>query len=322
MKVSSRLLAGALAIGAAAVPATAAAHAGHHHDQKVTIRFAAVAGQTPVSCAAPITGLGTTNATANLQDLRFYISNVRLVTKAGKAVPVALAKNPFNVTKGGNRTTLIDLENGTGSCAAEGDKRTNPVIKGTVPEGDYVGARMYMGVPFPLNHTDIVGAPAPLNLAGLSWAWQLGRKFAKIELADPAGPGGGMMMSAGASQSQMAGAWSSPVFFVHIGSVGCIGNPAAGTRPDCTVSNRMAIRFNRFDPATQKIAIDLKALTAGNDITVNRSGAPGCMSEGTDPECDGVMRVAMGLNWRADGTGTGQPVNHGAAQTLFRVQSR
>jgi uncharacterized repeat protein (TIGR04052 family) len=218
---------------------------------------------------------------------------------------VALAKNAFNVTEGANRTTLIDLENGAGSCASAGDRRTNAVVRGTVPEGDYVGARMYMGVPYALNHTDIVGAPAPLSLAGMAWSWQSGRKFAKIELVDPA-----------------ASAWSAPSFFVHLGSTGCTGNPATGATTDCTDSNRMALRFAKFDPAKQRIAIDLKALTAGNDITVNRAGAPGCMSGGTDPECDGVMRVAMGLDWKADGTGTGQPVNHGAAQTLFRVRPR
>jgi uncharacterized repeat protein (TIGR04052 family) len=301
-----KLLTAALAVGAA-VPVTATAHDGHHHDRDVAIRFAAVAGTTPVGCAAPIAGLGTTGATAALQDLRFYISNVRLVTARGRAVPVTLAKSAFNVTKGGNRTTLIDLENGAGACASEGDRRTNAVIRGTVPEGDYVGARMYMGVPYPLNHTDIVGAPRPLDLAGMAWSWQSGRKFAKIELTDPAGA---------------AGTWAAKSFFVHLGSTGCTGNPATGATTDCTDSNRMAMRFARFDPDTQTIAIDVKALAAGNDITVNRAGAPGCMSGGTDPECDGVMRVAMGLDWKADGTGTGQPVDHGAAQTLFRVIAR
>lgn len=315
MRLSTRLLTAAFAIGAAAVPAAAGAHPGHHHDEDVAIRFAAVAGTAPVSCAQPIAGLGTTSATARLRDLRFYISNVRLITARGRAVPVTPARNAFNATKGANRTTLIDLENGAGACAGEGDRRTNAVVRGTVPEGDYVGARMYMGVPFPLNHSDIVGAPAPLSLAGMAWSWQSGRKFAKIELVDPAGPGGG-------AHHQVANAWSTPGFFVHLGSTGCTGNPATGATTDCTGSNRMAIRFNRFDPAKQKIAIDLKALAAGNDITVNRAGAPGCMSGGTDPECDGVMRVAMGLDWKADGTGTGQPVNHGAHQTLFRVIPR
>ena len=70
--------------------------------------------------------------------------------------------------------TLIDLENGTGACATDGDKATNTVIRGTVPDGDYVGIRMYLGVPFALNHTDIVGAPRPLDLAAMSWSWQYG----------------------------------------------------------------------------------------------------------------------------------------------------
>jgi uncharacterized repeat protein (TIGR04052 family) len=296
--------AGALAAAAALASGTASAHAGHHDTMRVAIPFTAVAGSTPVGCSAPITGLGTTGATARLQDLRFYISNVRLVKASGRSVPVTLAKSPFNHTQGANGVTLIDLENGKGACASEGDRRENRLIRGTVPEGKYIGVRMYVSVPEALSHTDITAAPAPLDLAGMAWSWQFGRKFTKIELADPDGAGG---------------TWKDKVFFVHIGSTGCTGNPARGARVRCTDPNRMLIRFPSFDVTKERIAIDLETLTDGNDITVNRAAAPGCMSEATDPECDGVMRAAMGLSWRPDGSGTGRPAG---AQTLFRAIPR
>ena len=287
---------------------TALAHGGeHHHEMDVAVQFQAVAGAKAVNCSTPIANLGTTGVTARLQDLRFYVSSVRLVRKNGTTVPLTLGANDaFNYTKGPSRVTLLDFENGKGACATEGDKATNTAIEGTVPEGDYVGVRMYVGVPFALNHTDIVGAPRPLDLAAMSWAWQYGRKFVKIEVSDPAGA---------------TGTWKDETFFVHLGSTGCYGNPGAD-EIGCSVSNRVALRFARFNPETQKIALDVRALLAGNDVTVNRADAPGCMSEGADPECAGVMRTGFALDWKADGSGTGQPLNHGLSQTVFRVRPR
>ena len=75
----------------------------------------------------------------------------------------------------------------------------------------------------------------------------------------------------------------------------------------------------KFNPARQKVAVDLKDLFAGNDITVNSADAPGCMSEQTDPECRGVFR-ALGIDWRADGSGTG--TSPSGRQTLFRLIPR
>lgn len=300
---TGRALAAALAITAAVGATAATAHEGHHETQSVTLRFAAVNGTQPVSCGVPITGLGTTSTTAQLQDLRFYVSNVRLVRKNGTTVPLTLGKNnAFNLTSKAGRVTLIDLENGTGAC--DGDAAMNKVVKGTVPHGDYVGARFYVGVPWQENHTDTVGAPAPLDITAMTWSWQSGRKFSKIEVTQPS-----------------PGAWKAPSFFVHIGSTGCTGNPATGQTAACTDSNRQAVRFAKMNPATQTILVDLRNLFAGNDITVNRAGAPGCMSGPTDPEC-GPVFAALGIDWQPNGTGTGQPIDNGATQTLFRLKGK
>ena len=295
-----------LACAGLAAAASAQAHEGHKHTMNVAIKFTAVNGSAPVTCASPLTGLGTTSTTGALQDLRFYISNVKLLRANGSSVGLKLgANNAFNLTQGGNRTTLIDLENGTGSCT-EGDAATNAVIKGTVPMGEYTGATMYVGVPFPMNHTDTAGAPRPLDLTAMAWSWQAGRKFMKIEVVDPAGA---------------AGSWKAKAFFVHLGSTGCSGNPATGGTASCSVSNRATVRLAKFDPARQQVAVDLSRLFAGNDVTVNKAGAPGCMSGGTDPECQAVF-AALGLDWKPDGTGTGQSIDRGAAQTVFRVVPR
>ena len=289
------------ALLAAAATAVAATSASAAPTKPVTLSFAAVNGQAPVACGAPITGLGTTQATASLQDLRFYVSDVKLLRAKGKPVPVRLAKdNASRVTRGGAGVTLIDLEDGTAGCAEEGSGATNAEVRGRVPAGRYTGARFTVGVPFALNHTNLVGAPAPLDSTAMGWSWQFGRKFAKIELADP------------------SGTWPGRSFLIHLGATGCEGNPASGEAVSCERGNRAAISLKGFDPAKETIALDLAALTAGNDITVNQADAPGCMSGPTDPECGGVMK-SFGLAWKSDGSGPGIPIG---GQTAFRAITR
>ena len=70
-----------------------------------------------------------------------------------------------------------------------------------------------MPLPFALNHSDYATATKPLDVAAMAWSWQSGRKFAKIEVTDPAGA---------------TGTWTAKTFNVHLGSTGCTGNPANG----------------------------------------------------------------------------------------------
>jgi uncharacterized repeat protein (TIGR04052 family) len=114
----------------------------------------------------------------------------------------------------------------------------------------------------------------------MAWSWQVGRKFTKIELTDPAGP---------------TGTWTANTFYVHLGAAGCKGNPATGETVSCAASNRPAVKLKRFDPASQQVAVDVRAMLAGNDVTANKGGAPGCMSGPDDPECAGVFG-AFGLS--------------------------
>jgi uncharacterized repeat protein (TIGR04052 family) len=316
----------ALGLGALLAPAADAAKQ-PAKSQPVAIGFAAVAGSTPVACGTPITGLGTTARAAQLTDLRFFVSDVRLLRKDGRAVTLRLrADSPWRVTRGKAAVTLIDLENGRGGCAEAGTKGTNAFVRGTVPAGDYIGARWSVGVPFALNHTDATTAPAPLNSAAMAWSWQVGRKFTKIELSDPG--------------TDAAAAWAARTFFVHLGSTGCEGNPATGETVSCAASNRAAITLRRFDPARQRVAVDLKAMLAGVDATQNGGGAPGCMGGPTDPECGPIFNafglraptgggMDMGDGGMGDGgmeMGGGMPMSASASaaakQTVFRAIER
>ncbi len=300
--MSHRVLAGA-AVAASLVAAAPAVAATTPKTMPVEVRFSAVAGGAPVTCATPTAGLGTTSAPARLEDLRFFVSNVRMVRADGTSALVRLTGSTrYNVTSKAGRTTLIDLENGTGSCAKSGDMLVNAAVRGTVPRGAYGGLRFYVGVPFGMNHTDVIGAPAPLASMAMAWSWQAGRKFTKIEVGDPGGA---------------AGTWSAKSFMVHIGSTGCTGNPATGAIANCAASNRAGVTLARFNPARQKVAVDLGALLAGVDVTRNTpKTAPGCMSLPTDPECPPVFD-AVGLD-----QATGATTHQGAHQRVFRAIAR
>lgn len=275
----------------------------------VALEFVAVAGHTPVQCNTLVAGLGTGAANAHIKDLRFYISNVALLQADGTETPLTLAANDdWNLSVGSDRVTLIDLEDASGACNG-GTPATNALVRGTVPAGNYVGLKLTMGVPFALNHTlysDVATAKPPLDIGAMAWSWQSGRKFSKIELTDPEGANG---------------QWSAKTFAVHLGSTGCVGNPATGETVQCQAPNRTQVHFAAFNPEQQKIALDVQALVAGNDVSKNLGGAAGCMSGGTDPECAGVFR-ALALDWKTDGTGTGLPIAGGAAQTVFRPIAR
>lgn len=313
MKHSFSLIAAALA-GAGLLSACGG---GDDGPQNIEIAFAAMAGDTPIGCGSAVTGLGSTGATGHVKDFRFYISQVQMIRADGVEVPLTLPANDnWNYTAGADSVTLVDLENATGDCpTATGTTGTNAVVKGTVPAGTYTGVKMTMGVPFSMNHTDWANpttTKAPLDIQAMAWNWQGGRKFAKMEVTDP-------LASAAAGTE---GKWASPTFNFHLGSTGCIGNPATGTQvSSCTAPNRMEFKLTSFNPFTQKVAVDIKPLLDGTNVTINQAAATGCMSGGTDPECLNVFK-ALAIDWKADGTGTGLPISGGAAQTLFRVMAK
>lgn len=274
--------------------------------QSVSIDFDIVAGTTPVRCGTLVNSLGTTSVSAQPKDLRYYVSGIQLLKADGSAVPLTLGANDdWNLTSGSHTLSLIDLENASGACpASTGTPATHSRITGTVPTGTYTGIAFEMGVPAALNHTDTVTAPKPLDIPGMAWSWQSGRKMAKVEVTDPDGT---------------TGTWASKTFNFHLGSTGCTGNPVNGEIVSCVAPNRVAVKLASFNPSTQKIAFDLSALVAGENVTVNGGGATGCMSGGTDPECDTVF-AALDLSFGTSATGL--PLSGGVNQTVFKALAK
>ncbi|HTD38472.1 MAG TPA: MbnP family copper-binding protein [Candidatus Limnocylindrales bacterium] len=248
--------------------------------QHVTLRFAATAGEVPLACASPLAGVGARNSTIVAEDVRFYVSDVRLVGEDGRETPVALDDDRAWQSNG---VALL-------SWCADGRADVHDTIAGNVPPGNYRGLRFTVGIPDRLNHADATIADAPLNVTGMFWSWQDGYKFLRVDLRTLAVNGA------------RATSW-----LVHLGSTACTGDGAA-TR--CARANRPSIALGGFDWRKNVIVADLKRLLASTDVGSHARQAPmGCMMAARD-ECGGVA-AALGL--RADGSAV-------AAQTVFRVR--
>lgn len=253
----------------------------------VEIPFAAEVGTAPFDCTQTFDNLGTTNATASITDFRFYVHDVVLIDAAQNRVAVTLDQDGLWQYE---NVALLDFENKTGACA-NGTTETNKVVRGVVPEGTYVGVGFKLGVPAELNHLDNAQAPSPLNLTALFWAWTSGYKYLRVDsiATGAAGP-----------------------FNLHVGATGCSGDPAMGDDVTCANPNVASVDLTPFDLATNTVVADYGAAVAGADLLVDGGGAPGCMSGGTDPECEAIF-PNLGVD-----IASGDPSP--ATLTFFRVE--
>ena len=243
---------------AGATPLLGAAPAEH-----IALRFAAVAGPTSVACQARIAGVGTSHATIVPDDLRFYVSEVRLIRADGTDVPVTLDEDRAWQTKG---VALL-------SWCADGKTDVHDAVAGTVPSGDYRGVRFALGVPDALNHADATIADAPLNVTGMFWSWRAGYKFLRFDL-----------------RTSHADGSAPSTWLVHLGSTGC---DVAGAVTQCRNPNRPTVSLPRFDWRTNVIVADVGALLSNDDLTARHGGGQ-CMSEPGEAACTSSM-AALGL---------------------------
>ncbi len=225
----------------------------------VTIPFVATIHGQPFSCARAADGFMPF-------DLRFYVHAVELIDAAGSAVPLRLTNDGIWQKDG---VALLDFEDGSGSCS-DGTTGTHTILSGNAVDGEYVGLRFIVGVPFDRNHADPATADPPLNFGRMHWGWQGGYKFFRFEGDGPQG-----------------------AVRVHLGSTGCegtIGNITRCQRPD-----RAPVRIDGFTPGRNRVALELAALLpAGNG---GRPAAPplSCMSERGDEGCRAAF-AAFGLD--------------------------
>jgi uncharacterized repeat protein (TIGR04052 family) len=249
-------------------------------DQPVAVRFQAMIGSEKFACGRSYPGVGTSKSTLSPRDFRFYVHNIALLDDTGKAVPLQLAQDGKWQL---DDVVLLDFEDATGGCA-NGTPETNDRAVGSVPAGHYKGLRFTLGVPFNKNHTDLTTQPPPLNLTALSWVWNAGRKFARLDFSSTGMPRG---------------------FAIHLGSTGCMPNDVKTAPPaQCSEPNRVDVEFSAFDPANDVVLADLGALLRNTDIDSNQpKTAAGCMSSPEDRDCAGIF-ANLGLPFAGKPAGT------------------
>lgn len=235
-------------------------------EDSVTISFAVGANNTEWRCGEALV-LGTTSASFELSDARFFVHDVELIAEDGSSV--ALATENDGVWRR-NGVTLLDFEDGAGACSS-GNPGLNTSISGTVPPGTYDGLRFTLGVPFDENHQDAAVAEPPFSYSAMFWNWQGGYKFLRLEGETAAGNGNR----------------------IHLGSTGCEGTVTNIT--GCSHENRSEIELRAFEHTTDTVFLDLAQLFASVDLETNTENTPlGCMSTMDDPDCVALFD-ALGL---------------------------
>ena len=125
----------------------------------LTLSLSLLDGEKPFFYHAPLTL--PNGQKLNVNEVKFYISNVALVKADGTEVPVP-------------GLTLNKLKMGTSPQNIE-------IFRGDAPAGEYRGVRFNVGVPRDLNHQDATTARAPLSVEdGMYWAWNSGYIFLSI----------------------------------------------------------------------------------------------------------------------------------------------
>jgi hypothetical protein len=295
--------------------------------QKVTLRFKGKVGDQELECGRDYPKLGSSEITAAVRDFRFFVQDVRLVTRAGDEVPLQLDDSlPFQ----SRDVALIDFTNYLGACEQQGDETTNLQITGSVPVGDYTGLVFTNGVPEALNHADPGQSPELLKARQAHWSWVGGYRFVIAGLmpalhapadggAHPlpplgdAGLDGGLDASVHDGGAHEAGAHEPPdhgdpagATEVHIGSTGCTGTPGGAIPITCKNANRNRVQLSGFNPALNVVAADLAAVFAKVDL------ANGGICHSSGPLCAAPF-AAFGVDFES-----GLP--SAAPQTVFRVE--
>lgn len=250
--------------------------------EQVEIRFQAMVGDEPFACGNIYDGIGLSGERIIPADFRLYLHNLRLVDAQGREVPVTLVQDGIWQLED---VVLLDFEDKTSPCNV-GTVQTNTQARGIVPPGSYRGLRFSLGVPFRLNHQDVSTASSPLTLTAMFWNWQAGYKFLRIDEA-------------------------LDIVRIHLGSTGCVAaGPARVSH--CARPNVGEVYLRDYDVARDVITLDLAALLADSDLSVNHPDTPpGCMSDPGDSDCAAILQN-LGVNFD-----NGLP--DASRQSFFRV---
>jgi uncharacterized repeat protein (TIGR04052 family) len=255
----------------------------------VSIKFAAKVNGKDAGCGVTYQEIGSRKSALTINDIRFFVFNVRLLDRNGEEHKVTLTQDGVWQYQD---VALLDFENGTAGCSELGTAETNTEIKGESDLDEVAGVKFDIGIPFNLNHLDPTTVPAPLNVSALNWFWQVGHIFYRNDFFADGKP-----------------------FFVHLGSSGCVSDAFTSppTEP-CSNPNIPTITLTNYT-SEKTVVLDIGTLLQGVDLTkATPNTAPGCMSERNDNECAEVY-PNFGLSLE-----TGKCVENCANQSAFYVQ--
>ncbi len=224
------------------------------------IQFAAHVGSlSHFACSRNFYGYqGIESTTISISDLRFYVSNIRVIDFAGEEFPLILEQDGAWQYQD---VVLLDFENNRNACAENsGTRETNDRVYGSTKAKDVRGLVFDLGIPPELNHANSATMPSPLNLTSMWWSWQSGYKLLRLDGATSGLDG-----------------WR-----LHVGSTGCTDE---GSAIDCQYQNRPEIRLDGGYTPYSTVALDVERLLKNVDLSKDEGGAVGCMSAEDDPEC-------------------------------------
>ena len=187
----------------------------------------------------PLCAAGTASG-----QLRFYVSDLRLIDAHGAASAVQLDATPAQSQADG-----VALVTWMGNCGqapgAQADAMANPAVTGRVASAAYQAVEFELGAPFELNHANPLTAPPPLNVASMFWTWQTGYKFLRLDVGTD---------------------WS-----FHLGSTGCLSESAVRPPKACGRPNRATIRLPAAAAFKGVAVVDLDNLLAGLDLAATEN---------------------------------------------------
>lgn len=257
----------------------------------VDINFAVHANaQADFTCGSSLTITTASGAarTVTPLDMRFYVSQVRLIKSDGTQVPVDLYQGSTSQV---SCVALLDFENASGTCTGAGTTAaTNTKITIIKPDSyatdTYVGVAFDVGLPPALNrlvNASTASSPAPLVIPSLYWSWTSGYKFTKIELKDSA---------------------SANPLLLHVGSTGCTtyvagATPVYGCKKDYRGSIVVTKAVGNLDLSTDKVVLDLPTLLSGYDS----ANSQGCMPGDGTGNCQAILH-SLGYTGTVGGANT------------------
>lgn len=265
-------------------------------DPTFNLAFVGNVATEPLECGRIYEGIGKSNSSVELRDVRFFIHDIELIQANGEATPLSLKQDDefqlrYTKTDGSiGGLALIDFT-GTDSefCSLRGTSSTHTTINGRAPQAEYTRVRFKIGVPEQLNHVDGSVSPAPLNAYGMQWTWTSGYRHMKIDV------------------KATTGDKIKPAYYFHPGAQGCESTTGSAAGPYLCSMN-VAPEFElELNPETQAVEFDLARFYAQDDLNLGR----GCMfvrnipdmQDGANPGASAGMAngckemfAAIGLN--------------------------